>query len=286
MFVACSAVLGLDEPTIVEGAPDARGEPAAEDARPAIADAGPREGGHCTQVRGPCDLVLQDCPRSKNGVEQECVVTGSGNTLTTECIVVQTAPKLAQGASCCAGSENPCKPGLTCVGPPCTQSNGIKAGRCAPYCCKGDDSTCGASQPEGIAGKCDLSLVEGANAVGDVCSYRADCRPFGLQPCRPAEICLVDDADAGAHCLTGTGKKDHERCTFANDCADGLICVGAGDFGLCRTACILPNTTTPFDRTALDGGPGTGGCPEEQRCNLSFKDFPAWYGACSFVDGG
>src|SRR4051812_28778722 len=54
------------------------------------AEAGKDGGGHCTPVKGPCDIVLQDCPDDK-GKKQECVVSG---TTATECVPVQGSQQL------------------------------------------------------------------------------------------------------------------------------------------------------------------------------------------------
>src|SRR4051812_21978615 len=74
---ACSS----DADTGGTDAPDATADTTVDpsDARrdaPAGNDGGTKDGGNCTAVKGPCDIVLQDCPDSK-GQKQECVVTES-----------------------------------------------------------------------------------------------------------------------------------------------------------------------------------------------------------------
>lgn len=289
VVVACSSsgdAAGTDQDASVEGGaslPDAR-----TDAPTTKPDSG--KTGNCTAVKGPCDLVVQDCPNDAKGNAQECVVTGSGTSYTTTCVPVQASQTLPMGRACCPPTQdapqNPCLPGLTCVGQPC-QDGGPPTGRCTPACCKGDDQSCGKSDPEGIAGACDIALFDTKTdtELHNVCSYRERCKPFGVEPCKPGQLCLVEDKLGSASCLTSFGKQNGEPCKFANDCADGLICVGSGDAGACRWMCVTPNSIPPFDASA-DDPVGHGGCPAGEGCNITFdKDTaPGWLSACS--DGG
>ena len=284
---ACNALLGLGDPSIESGAvPDGSFVEASDEATTdaaAISDGG----GHCTPVRGPCDLVLQDCLPAGNGHPRECAVSGSGPSTTTECLATTDSQKLARGSACCIDQlgDNPCQLGLTCVGPTCAESRGLAAGRCAPFCCPGDNGACGTSIPEGIKGACDLSLVAGDLTLGQVCSYRTRCQFFGLERCAPTETCLLEAPDGSAHCLTSLGKKLRDPCSFANECADGLVCLG-GSVPSCRTLCLAPDTVTPFDASVLDGGPGAGGCAEGEVCSVAIASFPDWLRACAYADGG
>ena len=204
---------------------------------------------------------------------------------------MQTSQQLPIGRGCCPnGNSNPCLPGLTCVGNPCVDGGPATTGRCSPACCKGDDQACGKSDPEGISGACDLSLVSGAAQVPlhDVCTYRQRCKPFKVEPCNAGETCLVEDKVGTASCvdLFGAGKTNRQPCALANDCADGLVCLGGGaDGGTCHFVCLLPGSTHPFDAGVQTGGPGTGGCAANEVCNLLIKDKPDWFAACS-LDGG
>ncbi|MBX3189778.1 MAG: hypothetical protein KF819_22325 [Labilithrix sp.] len=283
-IVACSSTSPFDEPS----------EASAESSTPdGTADAPVQPDGGvdvttCNPVKGPCDLILQDCP-DKAGKKQECVVTGT-TTFTTECIAQQASQQLPTGRACCPGTQanpgNPCLPGLTCVGRPCDDAGG-GGGRCSPACCKGDDSICGKSDPEGITGACDLTLVADENQpIHDVCSYRERCKPFQVERCKVNQICLVEDKIGTASCLSSFGKTNRQPCTFANECADGLICIGGGDAGQCRTACLTPGSVHPFDASVEEGGPGAGGCPAGEQCRINFTDLPPWYGACAYPDGG
>lgn len=237
--------------------------------------------------KGPCDLILQDCPKDSKGKDQECIVGGTEDAPVTECVAVQASQQLALGRGCCNnGGTNPCLPGLNCVGRPC-EDGGPISGRCSPACCKGNDTACGASDPEGITGACDLTIVNSKNKpLYDTCSYRERCKPFQVEPCKSGQVCLVEDKLGTAACLSSFGKGNGQPCTFANECSDGFICAGSGDAGKCRMVCLLPNTTHPFDAGVEDGGPLKGGCISGETCRIAFDpdDLPGWFGACS--DGG
>jgi len=243
-----------------------------------------------TPVKGDCDIVAQDCPKDSKGRDQECVVTSAGGTSRTECVAVQATQQLPIGRGCCPSTAenpgNPCLPGLTCVGQPC-EDGGAPSGRCSPACCEGDDQVCGKSEPEGISGACDLVLVDENNKeLHSVCSYRERCKPFKVEPCRAGQICIVEDKLGTASCVSSFGKGNGQGCTFANECADGFVCVGSGDAGRCRTVCLIPGSTHPFDAGVEEGGAGRGGCPTGERCNgfSASSNLPSWFGACS--DGG
>ncbi len=290
---AISAVVLVACKSDVEGEPvDAGTEAEARDGgreggTPGV-DSGPA-GGNCTPVKGACDLVRQDCPRDEKGQEQECIVTGSGTSYATACTPVQPSQQLSTGRACCSNApSNPCLPGLTCVGRPC-EDGGPPTGRCSPACCEGDDQKCKRSEPEGIAGKCDLVLV-GSNdtELHRVCSYRERCAPFGEEPCRPGQMCLVEDQVGTASCLSSFDKALGRPCTFANECADGLYCLRlqGADAGVCRMMCLTPGATHPFDASVDNGGPYRGGCPAGAICNVGpFQDLPSWLSFCT-VDGG
>lgn len=258
-----------------------------------IGDAGGgKDGGNCSAVKGPCDIVLQDCPDSK-GQKQECIVTQAGSeagALTTRCIAVQASQTLPAGRSCCpnAPGGNPCLPGLSCVGAPCVDGGPV-TGRCSPACCEGDDQACGLSSPEGIAGSCDVTLFTEDTEVHRVCSYRERCKPFKQEPCNLGSTCLIEDKLGTAGCLTSQEKTLGTPCGFANDCADGLFCYSAqqdGGGARCHMICLTPNSVHPFDAGVEDGGPLKGGCnPNEQCTTTNFSNLPAWFSLCT-LDGG
>lgn len=253
---------------------------AARDAALPPADAGREAGGRqCSPVKGTCDIVLQDCPP-----QEECVVRGSS----TACVLVATSQQLPIGRGCCPNApRNPCLPGLTCVGNACVDGGATTTGRCSPACCQGDDLACGKSDPEGISGTCDLVLVSPGTTdpLYYVCTYRQRCKPFELEPCKPGETCIVEDAVGTASCVDSFGKTNRQPCTFGNECADGLVCLGAADAAVCHFACLLPGSTPPFDASVQDAGPGTGGCAPGELCSIRLKDKPVWLGACA-LDGG
>lgn len=285
-IAACSSSSDTGDDTTPDGSaeaapPDARAEAAA-------ADAGGVDGGRCSAVTGDCDIVLQDCPKDAKGQPQECVVSGSGTSFRTRCIAVQASQTLPKGRSCCPGADNPCLPGLSCVGDPCVDG-GPKSGRCSPACCEGDDQACGLSE-DGIAGACDITLlVGGETEVHRVCSYRERCKPFGEEPCKPGNLCLVEDKFGTAGCINSFDKQLGEACRFSNDCADGLMCFsGLADGGSprCHMVCLTPNSIHPFDASVEEGGPGRGGCPPGAMCTITgFSTRPAWFSLCT-LDGG
>jgi len=283
-IAACSS--SSSDPETPSGTPEAGvAETGGKDQFSPPIDSGKDGGGHCTAVKGPCDLVLQDCPDSK-GKKQECVVSG---TTTTQCVEVQGSQQFPAGHSCCPNnaSGNPCLPGLTCIGNACSDGGPV-TGRCSPACCEGDDQACGKSDPEGIAGACDITVVDSTTKtpLHNACTYRERCKPFNQEPCKNSQICLVEDKAGTASCLDSDGKTNRQSCSFANECGDGLICTGPADAGICRTTCLLPNTVSPFDAGLEEAGPGKGGCPVNEGCRLSFTNLPAWYGACAYPDGG
>lgn len=236
-------------------------------------------GGDCSIVKGACDIVLQDCPDKK-----ECVVDSTNKTV---CRAVQASQQLGIGRACCPGTgSNPCAPGLSCIGNECSDG-GPQTGRCSPACCAGNDVACGKSDPEGISGACDLTIVDPGGgldaALYNVCTYAKQCKPFKIEPCDPNEICTVDDKVGTASCVLSNGKTNRQPCAAKNDCADGLICLADG---ICRFACLLPNTTSPFDASVSQGAAGRGGCPAGEACNVGVKGLPDWFGVCSLPDGG
>jgi len=249
---------------------------------------GVKEGGNCSVVKGACDIVLQNCPDDSKGQKQECVVSQTDKTLTTKCIAVQSSQTLPQGHSCCPGSANPCLPGLTCVGSPCVDGGPV-TGRCSPACCKGDDQACGLSDPEGIQGTCDITLFSGDTELHDVCSYRQRCKPFGQEPCKAGDLCIIEDKLGTAGCINSFEKALGESCKFSNDCADGLFCFSPlqdGGDPKCRMICLTPNSTHPFDASVEEGGPLKGGCNPSEQCSITnFQDLPAWFSLCT-LDGG
>ena len=279
-IAACSSS-SPDDPAAADGSTESAAGDAAKDSPIVKPDGGGSEGGvgNCSPANTKCDLVLQDCP-----AQQECVVSSSNGT---ECRAVEASQQLPLGRACCPGtSSNPCLPGLSCVGQPCTDA-GTTTARCSPACCKGNDQACGKSDPEGISGACDLTLVDTTTStpLHDVCTYRTRCKPFKAEPCKAGETCLVEDKAGTATCIDSFGKTNRQSCSFANEGADGFIGLGGADAGPCHTVCLLPGAVHPFDASVEMGGPGLGGCPASETCDLRITDRPDWFAACS-LDGG
>ncbi|HVH46073.1 MAG TPA: hypothetical protein VM925_27175 [Labilithrix sp.] len=284
-FVACESSAPSSEPTsdaateaqpVVDAGHDARELPDTASPTPA-----------CAAVKGPCDVVAQDCADDEEGQKQECVVaSSSGGAVTTECVPVQPSQQLPMGRGCCPGRENPCLPGLQCVGDTCVDGGPI-TGRCTPACCPGDDSACGQSEPEGIGGQCDVTLFVGSTEVHQVCSYRERCKPFGIQPCKEGQVCIIEDKLGTAGCIASNNVENRQPCQFANDCKDGHVCSGPPNARVCRMFCLTPNSNPSFDASAADGAPGRGGCPSGETCTgPGVQGMPDWIQLCELPDGG
>jgi hypothetical protein len=242
--------------------------------------------GNCSPVKGPCDIVLQDCGQGK-----ECVVArASDGGFTTACMATTNNEHIAKGEKCCPSTNNPCLPGLECIGSACA-GDAAPTARCAPHCCTGDDSVCGMS-PEGYQGHCDTNVNSGGTKPVDlfqICTYSAVCKPFGLIPCPPGAACEVQDNLGSAKCEDiynpgdggPGGAKQGQACQSANQCEDGLMCLGSGQNFSCVMLCLIPNSAPPFDAGAIDGGPYHGGCTSGKTCTgVSAQLFPSWLGVC------
>jgi hypothetical protein len=248
---------------------------------------------HCSPVQGPCDIVAQDCPSN-----QECVIAQAADGgITTACTNVSASQHLAKGHACCPStSDNQCASGLECIGDQTASCDGgVLPGRCTPHCCggdAGDDSVCGQSTPEGIAGHCDLEVSIGSTPAFTVCSYDEVCKPFHIKPCGPNQTCIIKDSSGTAGCYPtynpdgGRASKEGEPCMAANSCADGLVCLGSSSPGTCTMLCLTPHSNPNFDAGALDGGPFYGGCSAGKTCNGTVVTddggaaFPPWISIC------
>jgi hypothetical protein len=204
---------------------------------------------------------------------------------------VQAVQHIQPGYPCCpsaTSTDDPCLPGLRCIGNPCTGDAG--GGRCSAYCCAGDDTPCGAS-PEGVPGHCDIGIVDNAGTpLYDVCDYAPPCKPFGLLPCPAGSACLVQDTSGGAHCAQiydgdAGAAGEGEPCVYDNSCADGLMCLtdtgpDGGPQQVCLMLCATGQGAPPFDAGALGMQPGTGGCDPGKHCVAATQIFPSWLGVC------
>jgi hypothetical protein len=273
-------------------------EAAAQDDATQPRDAGPADGAHeaslkgaCEPVRGACDLVLQDCPSGSQCAAQPLADGG----YTAACGPTYGVQHIAAGYPCCppaAPADDPCLPGLQCVGDPCAGDAGDAGGggRCSPYCCAGDDTPCGVS-PEGFAGHCDIGVVDNAGTpLYDVCEYAPTCEPLGLLPCPAGYTCLVEDTTGGAKCspIYNGGAPpagEGQPCPHDNACQSGLMCLRTsgpegGSESVCLMLCYTGQGAPPFDAGALGMMPGTGTCNPGKTCASATQIFPAWLGVC------
>jgi hypothetical protein len=214
-------------------------------------------------LKGECDLVAQNCAAGN-----ECVPLQTDGGLVASCVPAKTG-SLPAGTKCT--KDDSCVAGTFC-----------QAGRCTPYCCGMDDSTCGTSIPEGYAGICNLIITSGMGGteLGRVCTYSEACKPFKVAPCPMGNVCLVQDMAGTAKCVVeGNNKTEGQACSFANDCADGLYCLGVGDGGSsCTWGCYKGGG--PYDAGIANAPPGQGGCPNGKTCSINVNGFPTWMGAC------
>ena len=257
---------------------------------------GPPIKGACSPVNGPeCDIVLQNCAPA-SGQPRQCVsVTLGDGGPSTQCRATNAAQHLPKGHSCCpTAAQDPCLPGLTCIGAndDTCATDAALTGRCSPACC--DDNVCGKSDPEGFAGRCELHIVSDKSAeLYTVCAYNQQCKQFHVQACPQGFTCILDDNVGTSSCVSifnpdgGPGIAEGQPCSSANGCADGMMCLSAGDGGsTCSFLCFTPGATPPagYDAGALqDGAPGYGGCPSNERCNTRFdpSQAPAWIQVCA-----
>jgi hypothetical protein len=171
---------------------------------------------------------------------------------------------------------------------------GTKSGRCAPFCCAGDNTVCGSSDPEGIKGICNVTSVGtledgGSITFGNQCTYDISCEPFGVQPCSDSTAtCTLADDKVSFKCssiLSPPGVALGGACNAGNACQSGLECLGAADGGsasVCTEMCFIPEAgAPPFTPNKVDGGVGTGGCPSGQTCAGIILGGPVWYGFCA-----
>lgn len=243
-------------------------------------DGGGNDGssGPCTTtaLTGACDIVAQNCPSG-----QECAAVQTDGGFQAQCIPNSTG-NIKEGYACTqSGNNNPCVAGLECID-----------NRCAKHCCLGDDTACGKAQPEGYTGRCETTVtLDGTNPAYAICTYSAGCEPFQIQPCTSGEVCSVEDKNGTAVCQglanTDGGLSVGVKCVYANDCKDGLACVGALDGGaaICTYQCYVP--PGPFDAGITSLGAGKGGCQNGKTCQaiqLLGPDGgvtnPTWLGLC------
>jgi hypothetical protein len=277
-----------------------RGQPTDAPA-PEEAHATGEGGAVCTTITGPCNLVSQNCSSGS-----ECTLASAPDgSITTACSPTTAGEMLPLGTPCCpAANTNPCAPGLTCNGGNACGVVAYDAGkdfpaawggsRCAPTCCPGDggpiQSNCGTTPGDsGIAGLCNLGLsfTGGGAPQLTVCTYSTPCEPLTGPHCIPDFGCEVVGVEAGASCQVvynpdkdgGAGATEGQACVYANQCADGLVCLGATT-STCLWMCHIAGQATPFDAGILQATPGRGGCPMGETCG-GVEGFPGWLGACS-----
>jgi hypothetical protein len=256
----------------------------------------------CSVVTGQCDIVTQNC-----SCGNECnVVQIPDGSFGTVCQPDQTTEHLPKGAACCPsanGVTNPCDPGLECNGglncaadaasPGAGLPPGWGGSRCTPRCCISSDggsgnAVCGTAGDGGTAGQCSLGISYVNNGPSEyyICTYPQTCEPLGIHPCPSGYGCEVQNAAGTSNCSIvynpngPSGATSGQACMYENQCADGLVCIGASaDASTCAWMCHITGQATPFDAGALSAEAGQGGCPSGQTCG-GVNGFPNWLGAC------
>ncbi|HEX7666250.1 MAG TPA: hypothetical protein VF407_17110 [Polyangiaceae bacterium] len=292
-FEACSSSSGDDVSATPDAGLDATqsGDGATDSGKK---DSGPKPDAGvaltcpATTLSGECDLVAQNCATGK-----ECVVIQGTDGNPTAACEPQGAGSVPKGHECCPNAANAgnCVAGTTCVGNDCSILDGgagSKTGRCTPFCCEGDNTTCGESDPEGVPGVCATQLVgvgqltDGGDAIyGDGCTYTIACKPFGVQKCATGDACLLQSDGTSFRCssiFNAPGLEAGAPCSFSNACADGYECLGPLDGGAtCTTMCLIHDAgSPPFDASS----PTLGQCPSGKQCLGTVTGAPPWYGFC------
>ncbi len=199
-------------------------------------------------VKGPCDLLQQDCPQG-----QTCSPFQSGASVSTAC-VVSDGLKTA-GEECYSPDE--CDARLICIGTP--------VGKCVAFCCNDAES-----EPCN-GGLCITHVSLDSNDVyyAYVCSYGKRCTLLTPDACPPGQGCYVEDLAQGlAVCdeRSPTPAPELGACTFLNDCDTMQSCFRAQNIngGVCLYYCDLSGADT-------GAAPGLGGCPTGETCESTYQ---------------
>ncbi|HVJ93138.1 MAG TPA: hypothetical protein VM580_25230 [Labilithrix sp.] len=98
---------------------------------------------------------------------------------------------------------------------------------------------------------------------------------------------MIEDHVGSATCIASANVANRQPCEFANDCADGHMCIDGPNGGECRMFCLKANSKPPFDVSMLDNTPGRGGCPAGETCTgPRFQNLPDWLQLCELPGGG
>lgn len=161
-------------------------------------------------------LVEPDCQGDDCSVLRVCEIGGSGES----------------GAPCVVAED--CAAGLACTG------EGA-AGVCRPFCCEGNEVSCGAGT------FCDeRPLTDSPSTYVPVCVAAQDCPLTEPYPCTGPECvcqgdaaCVVVRQDGTTGCTTPGPGRAGDSCTALStaECGHGFVCAPeAGCMQLCSTA--------------------------------------------------
>ncbi|GAC1351779.1 MAG: hypothetical protein NVS3B20_08870 [Polyangiales bacterium] len=215
-----------------------------------------------------CDMIKQDCADPAETCAYDTTLFHSvcrKNPLGTA----------AKGEFC--DPKNPCDRGLFCI-----------ASHCAPACCPGDNSVCGAAS--GTKGECSLSITgatgSGKDAVNfHVCGYSNVCHPFKYD-CPSGEVCLYASDPDVFKCSTPStagmvDAKPGTVCKYVNDCGESQSCFAfKADAGPTDYKCYVFCWLKAPDGFMVGSKPG-GRFPADGTCTVGGTS----YGTCTAVAG-
>jgi hypothetical protein len=180
-----------------------------------------------------CD---DDPPLSCDELEQDCDTPGYG-CYSAGAPYCAKAGSLTAGQKCRGDRPNECAAGLTCV----ENWNARDEFLCAAYC---DEVNLDAER--GCHTICPGSYVWVSDSLTET-RVGAYCEPGVGSSCDPlAPACPMDQACYSwepPRCLAAGAIAEGAVCTYTNDCAPGLGCIGAeGDDPRCERYCDLAST--------------------------------------------
>ena len=210
--------------------------------------------GACIPLTVDCDLFAPACPRAGG-----CYYVGD----TVSCH--EPGPG-AVGDICVQPLD--CGAGLLCL-------EGSDSTRCRTMCALAEDGPAGAR----CADLCpeEFSTVEaglGLGACGQVVQA-GECDLF-LQNCDPGEACYPTETEP--ECYSAGFKPEGGECNYANDCQEGLLCIGSDN--RCHVMCSVDNSVDPKcsdcasgHSSPLAGQANLGVCtPPPDDCDLFAQD--------------
>jgi len=162
--------------------------------------------------------------------------TSCNPVTSAECEAGETCGYVSQDFDVGCGPAGTAELGAACGG-----EVGCKAGAClgdgtANVCtafCNASNNTCPNNAP------CNVR-VQGSDFSH--CGTPPDGCDIFAQDCANNRGCFPVNAAGDTTCASTSGKAEGAVCEAINDCGAGLICIGSGATGICRTVCNLETT--------------------------------------------